>query len=89
MPAIVVPIELLFETSREFSQGAKDTAALQNRLQKKIKVLEQSWQDASNQQFFRYYRELDQQLGVCNQIMEVMAREMSAIAERYEELNKT
>ena len=88
MPGIIVPIEMMFETAREYSHGAKDISKLQGNLEKKMKVLEESWSDASNQQFFRYYRELDQQFGVCIQIMEVMAREMNAIAERYEDLNK-
>jgi len=88
MPEIIVPIDMLFDVARDFSHGARDTAILQNKLEKKMRILENSWSDAANQQFFRYYRELDQQLIVCNQIMEVMAREMNAIAERYADLNK-
>lgn len=88
MPEIIVPIDMLFDVARDFADGAGDLAILQDKLEKKMKFLENSWNDASNQQFFRYYRELDQQLNVCNQIMDVMAREMNAIAERYDDLNK-
>jgi WXG100 family type VII secretion target len=88
MPEIIIPIDVLFETSSEFSKAGKTTTDLQLKLEKKMKILEKTWTDSSKQRFFNYYRELDQQLAACGLIMDTIAREMGAIAERYEELNK-
>ncbi len=88
MPEIIIPIDMLFETARELSKGGKSTADLQHELDKKMKVLEESWSDSANQRFFTYYRELDLQLGACSEIMSTMAREMEAIAQRFAALNK-
>jgi WXG100 family type VII secretion target len=88
MAEIIIPIDELFETARELAKGGKNTADLQKKLEKKMKNLEKAWRDSSKQRYYDYYRELDQQLGACSQIMDTMAREMGAIAERFAELNK-
>ncbi len=88
MPEIIVPIDMLFETARQLSKGGKNTADLQQEVAKKMKSLEKTWSDSSNQRFFTYYRELDLQLGACSEIMNTMAREMEAIAQRFAALNK-
>lgn len=88
MPEIIVPIDMLFEIAKELSRGGKSTAELHQELDKKMKALEKVWGVSAQQRFFTYYRELDLQLAACNEIMNTMAREMQAIAERFAELNR-
>lgn len=88
MAKIMIPIDLLFETAREVAKSRKEMTALKLRLEKKMKLLEKSWSDASSQQFFDYYREVDQQLGATGPILEMIAEQLQAIADRYEKLSK-
>jgi WXG100 family type VII secretion target len=88
MPQIIVPIEMLFDVSKAFQKANMDVANIQAELEKRMQNLENSWSDSSKQNFSRYYRELDQQLAISNEIINTMAREMQAVAERYAELEK-
>lgn len=78
----ISPYELK-KISKEFEIASQDTAAIISRLQKIVKDLELSWDDAGQQAFYRYYQEWNSHISGVSQLLSLTADELNAIADRY------
>ena len=87
MPQVSIPIEQLSVTAHEFARASADTAAIRGRLDKHMAGLAHNWDDTNRQKFFQYYRELGDQLNACTEMLTLIAREMQAMADRYQAID--
>lgn len=78
----ISPSELQ-KASQEFKTASQETDEMMGRLEKVIKNLEATWEDAGQQAFFRYYQEWHTHVGGISQLLNLTAVELNAIAERY------
>ena len=78
----VSPDELL-ETADEFHRASKETEVMVSRLNQAMKKLEETWSDAGQQVFYQYYKEWQQHMGGFSLILDLVAKDLKAIAERY------
>ncbi len=78
-----VSVDELQKASREFRVASQETDSIMTRLEKVVKDLEATWDDAGQQVFSQYYREwLTQTVGI-SQLLKLTATELDAIADRY------
>ena len=78
-----VSLDDLKKTAKEFRNASIETNAIFNRLEKSVKDLEESWDDASQQIFYRYYQDWHTHIVVISQLLDMSANELDGIAERY------
>ena len=78
----ISPSELQ-KASQEFKTASQETDEIMSKLEKVIKSLEESWEDAGQQIFFRYYQEWHTHVSGISQLLNLTADELNAIAERY------
>jgi WXG100 family type VII secretion target len=80
--------ENLVEAGHDFQQASKDIQSIVNRLEGTMGKLEETWSDAGQQVFFQYYSEWRQHMGGFSEILDEIARQVLAIADRIEEIDK-
>jgi WXG100 family type VII secretion target len=73
----------LKKASQEFRGASRETRDIVQKLEKTITNLESCWQDASQQKFFGYYKEWHQHIQGFSQILDEIAAELDAVADRY------
>lgn len=78
-----VSLDDLEKTAKEFQKAGDETNAILNRLEKSVKDLEDSWDDAGQQIFYKYYQDWHSHIVVISQLLDMAANELNAIAERY------
>jgi WXG100 family type VII secretion target len=80
-----INIEDIQTTAAEFKKASEDTEDMIVRLQQAVKKLEESWEDAGQQTFYKYYQEWHTHISGFSQLLEVIGTELDAIAARYME----
>lgn len=78
----ISPSELQ-KASQIFKAASRETDEMMTKLEKVIKDLESTWEDAGQQVFFQYYQEWHSHIGGISQLLNLTADELNAIAERY------
>ena len=79
-----IDLDVLCEVAVEFEQASQETQRMASRLAGSIKRLEDSWMGIEQQTFYLYYREWQQQMEGFSHILQAIAAELGAVAERYE-----
>lgn len=82
-----IPLDELHKTADEFRTASQETGLIMNRLDKVVRGLEESWDDAGKQVFYQYYKEWFAHIGGVSELLNVAANELDAIAERYSKAN--
>lgn len=78
----ISPSELQ-KASQEFKAASQETDEMMSKLEKVVKDLAATWEDAGQQVFFQYYQEWHAHIGGISQLLNLTADELNAIAERY------
>lgn len=78
-----VSINDLEKTSSKFRQASQETHEIMGGLEKTVKELEETWEDAGKQVFFKYFQEWQAHISGVSELLNMAANELDAIAERY------
>ena len=78
----VLPDEL-FEAAKDFRDASADTSEIVTRLEERVRRLENSWSDAGEQTFHRYYREWHTHVQGFVAVLDAIAEDMEVIAQNY------
>ncbi len=88
MSGATVSPQDLHEAAEEFKKAGQDTSEIAKRLDKVIGQLEKKWEGASKQVFYQQYEQWGQASGGFETLLNNIARELHAMAERYEHVDK-
>jgi WXG100 family type VII secretion target len=88
MSEMTVEPDELRKVAAEFIQAGKDTDAMLKKLDDATSELEKKWAGASQQTFFKQYKDLRVYLEAFSGIMGNINMEMLAMADRYEQADK-
>ncbi len=78
----------LHEAAEQFKQASKDTLEIAERLDKVTGQLEKKWESASKQVFYQQYQQWSQASGSFAMLLNNIAQELHAMAERYEHIDQ-
>lgn len=78
-----VSLNDLRNVSREFKAASQETDALMARLNAVVKRLEETWNDAGQEVFYKYYEEWQANISGVSELLNLAANELDAVAERY------
>ena len=78
----------LIGVADEFQKASGEIAIIVERLSASVKKLEDAWSDAGQQVFYQNYKEWETHRGGFSTMLQLIARNMHAIAERYMEADK-
>jgi WXG100 family type VII secretion target len=81
---VVIPCEDLREASEAFSAASKESLAVLERLEKATADLEAKWDGASQQTFFKNYRDWRTHMRLYAGLLADIAKEILSLAERFE-----
>lgn len=81
--AMKVSLSELENTSGKFRMASRDTIAIIDDLDKTMKKLEETWDDANQETFFKYFSEWHTHTLGVSELLNLAANELDAIAERY------
>lgn len=87
MSKVVVSYGELMRTAKKFHEAATDSERLRRDLEKQVEILTRAWQDSASQPFHEAYMELNAKYSVIVTLMDMIGKEIEAIAKRYEEIN--
>ena len=87
MPELLISPNDLHHAADEFSKAHKETQALIKRLGETTTALEDKWSGASQQMFYKYYKDWMQNIEGPNHLLSVISEEMHAMAERFENID--
>ena len=87
MPTVKIPISELSETASVFFTYSKEISQAIANIEKRMASLQSNWEDASRQPFFQSYKVWDKDAHGVAESLSLLAREMEAIAKRYEDIN--
>jgi WXG100 family type VII secretion target len=79
-----VPTEDLRLAAQVFTKASKDSLMTLKHLEETIKHLEEKWVGSTGQIFFKHYASFRPQMEGAVAHMDLIARELEAIADRYE-----
>jgi len=79
-----IPIEDLRHVAQLFSKANKESRATLKRLEEATKRLEEKWAGATSHIFFKHYTSFRSQMESSATHMELIARELEAMADRFE-----
>jgi WXG100 family type VII secretion target len=83
----IVPKDLE-DTGKEFHEASLQTQAIRSHLEEVVCNLEKNWSDANKQRFYEHYKEWNQHMVGFSVILDSIAEELEAIADRYKEAGK-
>ena len=83
-----IPTDKLHEAASEFTEVSKESQLLVERLEKVTGGLQTDWESASQQLFFKNYKQWHQHMQGYVTLLDMIAKEMHAMADRYEEADK-
>jgi WXG100 family type VII secretion target len=83
-----IPTQDLHEAAEEFKQAGNDTMEIAKRLEKVASQLEKKWGGASKQVFYQQYQQWNQLSGGFAILLNNIAQELHAMAERYEDVDQ-
>jgi WXG100 family type VII secretion target len=87
MPELLIPPTELHQAAEEFSKAKKETEAIIKRLEKTTSSLEDQWGGATQQVFYKHYKDWMQQVEGFNHLLGVISQEMHAMADRFEDID--
>lgn len=73
----------LIGAADEFQKASGEIEKIVERLSASVKKLEDAWSDAGQQMFYQNYKEWETHMGGFSTMLQLIARNMQAIAERY------
>jgi WXG100 family type VII secretion target len=73
--------------AEEFSKASKETLEIAKRLEHATGLLQKKWEGAAKQVFYSQYKEWHQAAGGFAMLLSNIARELHAMAERYEHVD--
>ena len=85
---IIIPVKELTSTADEFQQAGQNIDAIIKKLEEHVTCLQETWDDAGKQSFMQYFKEWRHFAGGSTQLLQTIATEMHAIAERYSEADQ-
>ena len=85
MADMLIQPDELRKAAAEFIHAGRDTTDILKRLDDTTSELEKQWAGATQQVFFKQYRDLRGYMEGFSALMENISREMNAMAERFEE----
>ena len=75
----------LTEASEEFLKASKDIELIIKRLNSTVNKLEDAWSDTNQQVFYQNFKEWETHMGGFSTMLQLIARNMQGIAERFSE----
>lgn len=78
-----ISLSALQKASSEFKASSLETEMMMDRLQKVIKELESSWEDAGQQAFFQHFQEWRTHISGISHLLDMTANELDGIVARY------
>lgn len=78
-----VSLDDLERTSSKFRQASRQTSEIMSDLEKVVKELEETWDDAGKQVFYKYFQEWQIHIAGVSELLNIAAGELDAVAERY------
>jgi len=88
MPELLLSPNDLHSAAEEFSKAHKELQTILERLSDTMASLEDKWSGTSQQMFYKYYTEWQTHIEGFNHLLDVAAKEMHAMADRFEHLDK-
>lgn len=82
MSEIIIPGEELRQTAMQFKEAGSNTISTMKDLDHAILLLEKKWSGATQQVFYRKYKDLHQAMEGMSALMNNIAVEMTVMAER-------
>jgi len=79
-----IPVDDLYQTASEFKAVGEESRKHIGRLEKAMHALEREWDAASKQVFYKNYEEWRTHMQGFSALLENIAREINAIADRFE-----
>ena len=88
MSEVIIAPDRLREVAKEFRVASKDSRKIIKGLDGEMKSLQTKWRSASQQSFYRDYMEWNEHAAGFMLVLESIAREMEAIADRFEKVDR-
>jgi WXG100 family type VII secretion target len=83
MTSLKVRVEDLHVAAKEFGEASKESQATLLRMEKAMTTLESKWSGASQQVFYREYKEVKTVMGGMAILLKQIARELTVLADEY------
>jgi WXG100 family type VII secretion target len=83
-----VPIEDIRQAAKAFSKASKESRLLLKGLEETTKNLTDKWEGATSQFFYKHYQSFQPQMEGAAAHMDLIAKELDAIANRYESADR-
>ncbi len=78
----------LHHAAEEFAKASSDTLEIAKRLENVATHLEKKWEGAAKQVFYQQYKEWHHASGGFAALLSNIAKELRAMAERYEQVDR-
>lgn len=82
-------LEEIKNAASEFKKASSETDEIIDRLELAVKRIEDNWDDAGQQIFYKYYQEWHNHISGFSQLLDTISVELKAIADRYEDADST
>jgi WXG100 family type VII secretion target len=79
-----ISLDQIVQTAKTYEDGTSLIETVITDTDRAMNTLQEGWVDANQQTFYEYQKELSQYLQGCAEIMKHIARDLKAIALRYE-----
>ena len=89
MPERQVPSEDLRRMAEEFARAGRASEDTLARLDHAVEVMEKKWGGATQQSFYRQFRSLRPQMARLGAHLDLIAREVNALVERFESVDRS
>lgn len=87
MPELLLSPRDLHLAAEEFAKAHEEIQAILERLAATVVSLEDKWSGTSQQMFYKYYTEWQEHIEGFNHLLDVVTKEMHAMADRFEHLD--
>ena len=88
MTELMIDPEKMREGARSFGQATDTLNTVLNDLNEAVQKLEKDWTGLSQQAFYKQYQDLQQYLDAFASISSDIAKEMNAMADHFEKLDR-
>jgi WXG100 family type VII secretion target len=87
MEELIVPSDDLHLVAKEFSKASKESQEIIDRLEKVTKQLEEKWSGATQQVFYKHYKDWQAHMRIYATFLKEIAQELYGLAERFEQID--
>ena len=88
MTEILIQPNDLGDTAKQFSEASTGIQTIMKNLDDSTEKLEKQWRGATQQTFYKQYKDLHNYLDAFSAMAANIAREMNALADRFEKLDR-